>query len=108
MAVKDDIKNNALDAAMISAGSKGMGGGTITTIVGYLSSSGFAVLVGVLVTIIGFCFSIFFQRRQHIRNRDKWELEKHQMIAEENRKKELHELKVRQLRMSANEINTEG
>lgn len=86
-----------------------MGGGTVTTIIGYMSSSGFAVLIGVLVTILGFAFSVYFQRRQHCRNREKWELEKQQLLAEETRKQELHYLKLRQLRESLEDKNeTQG
>ena len=97
------VQDNTIDAAMISIGSKGMGGGAVTSIIGYMSSNGFAVLIGVLVTILGFLCSVYFQRRAHIRNREKWEMEKEQMKREEARKEELHQLKIQQLRKGFND-----
>ena len=92
------VADNALDATMISVGSKSMGGGTVTSIIGYLSSNGFAVLVGVLVTILGFLCSVYFQRRQAKQNKEKWDIEKQHMLAEERRKEELHQVTIRKLR----------
>lgn len=92
-----EITDTTVDAIMVSAGTKSMGGGTVASIIGYMSSNGFAVLVGVLVTILGFICSVYFQRRQYIKNTEKWEIEKKQMLADEKRKEELHALAVRKL-----------
>ena len=92
------ITDTTIDTVMVSVGTKSMGGGTMASIIGYMSSNGFAVLVGVLVTILGFICSVYFQRRQYIKNTEKWELEKAQMLADEKRKEELHSLTVRKLR----------
>ena len=92
------ITDTTIDTVMVSVGTKSMGGGTMASIIGYMSSNGFAVLVGVLVTILGFICSVYFQRRQYIKNTEKWELEKEQMLADEKRKEELHSLTVRKLR----------
>lgn len=93
-----DNKQHHIDTLMISTGAKSMGGGTITTVIGYLSSSGFAVLIGIIVTILGFAFSMYFQNRQNTRNREKWEMEKNQIINEEKRKEEIHELMLKDMR----------
>lgn len=92
------ITDTTIDTIMVSVGTKSMGGGTVASIIGYMSSNGFAVLVGVLVTILGFICSVYFQRRQYIKNMEKWEIEKKQMLADEKRKEELHSLAVRKLR----------
>ena len=92
------ITDTTMDTIMVSAGTKSMGGGTVASIIGYMSSNGFAVLVGVLVTILGFICSVYFQRRQYIKNTEKWEIEKKQMLADEKRKEELHSLAIRKLR----------
>ena len=90
--------SDTLDTVMISAGTKSMGGGTVASIIGFMSSNGFAVLIGVLVTILGFICSVYFQRRQHLRNREKWDLEKQQMLTEERRREEIHQATLRKLR----------
>ena len=80
----------ALENTMIPLTTKSMGGGSITAILGYLSSSGAAVLIGVLVTILGFLFNIYFQRKKHIREHDEWVTKKSILEAEERRREELH------------------
>ena len=84
----------SVDSTMIALGTTSMGGGTISLILGYLSSSGFAVLLGIVLTILGFASNQYFQRRQNLRNREKWELERAQLKAEEERRNELHELQL--------------
>lgn len=93
-----DTVGKSVDSTMISLGTKSMGGGTISLILGYLSSSGFAVLLGIVLTILGFASNLYFQRRQNLRNREKWELEKAQIEAEERRRAELHELHLSRLK----------
>ena len=93
-----DTVGKSVDSTMISLGTKSMGGGTISLVLGYLSSSGFAVLLGIILTILGFASNQYFQRRQNLRSREKWELERAQLEAEEKRRNELHELRMAQLR----------
>lgn len=88
----------SVDSTMIALGTKSMGGGTISLILGYLSSSGFAVLLGIILTLLGFISTQYFQRRQNLRNKEKWELERAQLKAEEERRKELHELQLARIR----------
>ena len=93
-----DTVGKSVDSTMISLGTKCMGGGTISLILGYLSSSGFAVLLGIVLTILGFISTHYFQRRQNLRSREKWELERAQLKAEEERRKELHELQLARIK----------
>lgn len=93
-----DTVGKSVDSTMISLGTKSMGGGTISLVLGYLSSSGFAVLLGIVLTILGFVSNQYFQRRQNLRNREKWELERAQLEAEEKRRIELHELQLARLK----------
>lgn len=92
----DKVQSTAVETSIISLGSKSMGGGVVTSVIGYLSSNGAAVLIGVLVTILGFIFSMYFQYRQGERNKEKWLIEKNQMLAEERRKEELHQHRLKQ------------
>ena len=87
-----------VDSTMISLGTKSMGGGTISLVLGYLSSSGFAVLLGIILTILGFVSNQYFQRRQNHRNKEKWDLERAQLEAEENRRNESHALRLAQIK----------
>lgn len=93
-----DNVGSTVDSTMISLGTKSMGGGTISLILGYLSSSGFAVLLGIILTVLGFIFNLYFQRRQNLRNKEKWELERAQLQEEERRRQELHALRIENLR----------
>lgn len=101
----ENVGSSTVDSTMISLGTKSMGGGTISLILGYLSSSGFAVLLGIILTVLGFAFNLYFQRRQNLRNKEKWELERALLQEEERRKQEeerrrqeLHALRVARLR----------
>lgn len=98
MSFKSDIQDKAIEVTLASAGTKSMWGGTATSVVGYLSTSGAAVLIGVVITILGFAFSIHFQRKAHHRQTEEWLTKKNYMEMEEERKKEIHELTLKQLR----------
>lgn len=93
-----DTVGKSVDSTMISLGTKSMGGGTISLVLGYLSSSGFAVILGIVLTILGFITNQYFQRRQNLRNREKWELERAQLEAEEERRNELHALQMARIK----------
>src|SRR5690554_7663744 len=95
-----DTVGKSVDSTMISLGTKSMGGGTISLILGYLSSSGFAVLLGIVLTILGFISNQYFQRRQNLRNREKWELERAQLEAEEKRDRKSTRLNSSHVRIS--------
>ena len=81
------ISKNAVDTAIISVSSKGMWGGNVAAILGFLSSNSFAVFVGVAVTILGAVSSEIFRRRKDAR-------EEKQLAADERRKEEIHALKL--------------
>ena len=81
----------------------GMGGGVATSIFGWLSSSGGAVLIGVAVTILGFWVNFYFQRRRDLRELKQLQLLEAREHAEERRKQELHDLHVARLKAEINE-----
>lgn len=98
MKTLESVSSSAVDSTMISLSTKSMGGGTISLLFGYLSSSGFAVLLGIILTVLGFGFNLYFQRRQNLRNKEKWELERRQLEYEEERRREIHTLRINRLR----------
>lgn len=101
MSIADNIKTGTVETALASAGTKSMWGGSVTSVIGYLSTSSAAVLVGVIITVLGFIFSMYFQRKAHIRQTEEWEIRKLIAEKEEARKEELHELQLKQLRRAS-------
>lgn len=84
MTVRDQITSAASDAAVASAATKyGMAGGTLTSIFGWLSSNGAAVLIGIVVTVAGFIVNYYFQRKRY-------RMDKAIADAREAREQELH------------------
>lgn len=82
----------------------GMGGGFLTLMYGWLTDASTAIFVGVLVTIVGFIMSFFFQRRKHNREKLESELRKKlllkeeaRQVREEVRQEELHRAQLLQL-----------
>lgn len=76
----------------------GMGGGAVTSIVGWLSSSEAVILIGVIVTILGFLINLMFQIRRDKRQQIKDELEKSLLLAREKREEALFEEQMKQLK----------
>ena len=97
MPLKDNISSQALENAVIPLSTKSMGGGALTTVFGYLSSSGTAVFVGVVVTILGFAFNLYFQRKRHARELEEWSTKKTLLLEEERRKEEYHQAMLKSL-----------
>ena len=98
MNISDNIKVGTVETALASAGTKSMWGGSVTSVIGYLSTSSAAVFIGVIITVLGFLFSMYFQRKAHIRQTEEWEIRKLIAEREEARKEEIHELRLKQLR----------
>lgn len=66
-----------IDASLANASVKwGMGGGSLTSIFGYLSSSDLLMIVGVITTALGFMVNLVFQYRRDIRAKEEHELKK--------------------------------
>lgn len=81
-----------------SAASKwGMGGGTVTTALGWLSSSGATVLIGLLITLVGFLVNFFSQKRREKREIEERAFREKIALREESRKEELHRAKLKAL-----------
>ena len=75
----------------------GLGGGFFTLMYGWLSDTNTAVFLGVLVTIIGFIMSLYFQRKKDKRERNESEMRKQLLQEQAQREKEIHDLRVKQL-----------
>lgn len=79
----------------------GMGGGTLTSVVGWLMSDGAVAFIGVAVTVLGFIVNHIFQIR-----RDRREIERDRLLtaheeftkqlglAEEARRQEMHKAQL--------------
>lgn len=91
----NNLTTQSIEATAITLSSKSMGGGVFTATVGYLSSSGAAVLIGVLVTLMGFALSTYFNRRRDRREEREWKFKKSLLMAEELRNQEQHAANLR-------------
>lgn len=91
------------DATMANMTAKyGMGGGAVTSFIGWLSSSEAVILIGVIVTILGFLVNFVFQIRRDKRQKDRDDLEKQILIAKEKRDIELFDAQMKQLKEHKN------
>jgi 4-hydroxybenzoate polyprenyltransferase len=93
------LQDTAVDATVSSIASKwGMGGGTMASIFGWFTSNAAAVLIGILVTVLGFLINYYFQRRRDRRETEQIEFKRELQLAEERRRKELHEAQLAAIR----------
>lgn len=92
MSLKDLVENS--DTVTSIATRWGMGGGTATSIFGWLTSNGAAVLIGILVTIAGFILNYWFQRRRDKREYEHIQFQQELALAEERRKQEIHQAQL--------------
>lgn len=98
--MKEDLITDGSIANMTAK--YGMGGGAVTSFIGWLSSSEAVILIGVIVTILGFLVNLMFQMRRDKRQKDRDELEKQIMIAKEKRDIRLFEEQMKQLKEQKN------
>lgn len=86
---------NAVESAATSIASKGaMGGGTLYALYGWAISSGGVAIIGVLITVLGFIVTLYFQRRRDQREAADLEF-RHQMeLAQEARRVEIHQAQL--------------
>lgn len=92
----------ALEATVSSVAMKyGMGGGTVAAVLGWLSSSAAAVLIGIVVTVLGFIVNYIFQRRREKREIRHAEFQRQLELSEERRREEWHVAQLEVLRKSA-------
>lgn len=106
MANLSDTPINAAEAAVTSVATKwGMGGGTLAAVYGWVTHTGSAVFIGIVVTILGFAINWVYQQKRT--KRERWEAEERlkqnkEMIefqkgialAEEARKIEMHQAQL--------------
>lgn len=67
MSDMERVNELALGTLVGSTASKWTMGGTLATTYGWLTSSGAAVLIGILVTVLGFIINYLYQRRRDAR-----------------------------------------
>ena len=94
------MTNDSLnDLAIASMTTKyGMGGGVITSIVGWLSSNEAVVIIGIVVTLLGFIVNLIFQIKREKRQIKASLLEEELMKKEDQRKQALFEEQMKQLK----------
>lgn len=91
MRLREGLADVPIEGLVSSVATKGgMSGGSLYAIYGWLTSSGAAVLIGILVTIAGFVVNWIYQRKRDSRE------EREQMLREK-REQELHEARLAQL-----------
>lgn len=72
-----------IDANLANASVKwGMGGGSLTSVFGYLSSSDILMIAGVVTTALGFLVNLYFQYKRDVRSKEEHELTKELLKAQ--------------------------
>lgn len=70
-----DLLNKISDATIASLTTRwGMGGGTVTSLYGWLCSNGAAIFVGIVLTLLGFIINLVFQYARDKRSREEHKL----------------------------------
>lgn len=87
--MKDQVAQQAADAAVASTASKVTYTGAGMTISGWFLSSEFAVLVGILLGVAGFLVNWYYRHKENLRQQ-----------AQDLRSQAEHELRMQQLRDS--------
>ena len=92
----------------------GMGGGMVTSALGWFSSSGAAVLIGSFITLAGFGLNYIYQCRENrrkdakeLREQTLAKLEEQKLIEENRRAEEIHQLTLQRLREDNVSANSE-
>jgi len=87
--MKDQVAQQAADAAIASTASKVTYTGAGMTISGWFLSSEFAVLMGVVIGVAGFIVNWYYRHKENLRQQ-----------AQDTRAQAEHELRMQQLRDS--------
>jgi hypothetical protein len=66
--MKEDAISTSIDATLAAAGSKATVVGSGTTLVSWLLSSQFGVLIGLILSIAGFLINLYFKARRDRRD----------------------------------------
>lgn len=92
------------DIAIASMTTKyGMGGGVLTSLIGWLSSNEAVVIIGIIVTLLGFIINLIFQIKREKRQIKAALLEEELMKKEDQRKQALFEEQMKQLKGKQND-----
>ena len=95
MGNNNDLVTGLSDATVASLTAKwGMGGGTATSIIGWLSSNSVIAITGIVVTILGFILNGVFQWMREKRAREEHDLKKKLFELEFQKQQEEHELRM--------------
>lgn len=98
MQFRERLSDIPLEATVSSVATKvGMPGGVLYTVYGWLSSSAGAIVIGVLVTVLGFVVNFIYQKKRDAREDKEKELSRQLLLAEDARKQEIHVLQMRAL-----------
>ncbi len=93
MQLRERMVEVPIESLISSVATKGgMGGGTAAALYGWLTSSGAAVLIGILVTVAGFIVNLIYQRRRDQR-------EERELAIREKREGELHQARLLQIKL---------
>ena len=97
------MKTETLDAALAAAGSKATYTGSGMVLSGWLFSSEFAVLVGIVIGVLGFLVNWYY--RHKLTNAEiKFKLDELHLKQEQNEREKLeHEFKLKSLKHSADD-----
>ncbi len=60
----------SVEATISSVASKGMSGGTVTSVYGWITSNEAMALIGVIVAVLGFIVNCIFQFRRDMREQE--------------------------------------
>ena len=105
------IAGKLLESAFISAAHKTTVGGLFASVYGWLTHTGSAIFIGIVITILGFVVNCYFQkkraRREHILWKQTLEANMQANIKAEARKEELHQARLAAIRMGIPEKNHE-
>lgn len=58
------MSDNTLDATLAAVGQKATAAGATTSVVGWLLSSEFGFLVGIVLTVAGFCVNWYYKAKE--------------------------------------------
>lgn len=100
---KELLTDSVIDNALISLSSKSTIGGLFTSIYGWLTQTGSAVFIGIVITILGFLINYYFQKKKAKRDLILWQQMFDANEKAERRKEELHLARLEAIRLGQRE-----
>lgn len=96
---KELLTDSVIDNALISLSSKSTVGGLFTSVYGWLTQTGSAVFIGIIITILGFLVNYYFQKKKAKRDLILWKQMFDANEKAEKRKEELHLARLEAIRL---------